>query len=107
LNVHGVLEAPSRRSMSTQAACLLKAQTTSNACRQGRAATRIDHVSLHFDKQHPGDYQFSRVPFADMMFIHVKAVQADQVVIVELDSHLHGDRPFQVTARPEQRLRRL
>lgn len=46
-------------------------------------------------KQHPGDYQFSRVPVADMVFTHVKAMHAGQVLVVELDSHLHGDRPFQ------------
>jgi hypothetical protein len=50
-------------------------------------------------KEHPGDYQFSRVPCADMVFTHAKAVQADQVVIVELDSHLHGDRPFQSNSK--------
>jgi len=46
-------------------------------------------------KQHTGDYQFSRVPVADMVFTHVQAMHAGQVVVVELDSHLHGDRPFQ------------
>jgi hypothetical protein len=48
------------------------------------------------DKQHPGNYHLSHVPAADMMFTHVKPMHAGQVVIVELDSHLHSDKRIAV-----------